>query len=74
MPRGSLEVDMLEEIDKKLPGIELQQRVAGMSPSPIAMKLGPGSKIPTAAVCLDDAMHAFTEARYALGESFAEDL
>jgi hypothetical protein len=45
-----------------------------MSPSPIAMKLGPGSRIPTAAVCLDDAMHAFTEARYALGESFAEDL
>ncbi|HEX9869844.1 MAG TPA: hypothetical protein VGC99_14840 [Candidatus Tectomicrobia bacterium] len=75
MPRGSLDRETLEAINGKLPDIlGLQRLIHQMSITGLSMKLGPKSRLPIAAVCLDDAAWALAEARYALHESFAEPL
>ena len=75
MSRGLLDDATLTAISQQLPNLEtLQGAVLRLSPDLIAAKLGPGSSIPTAAVCLQDTIHTLSDARYALHEALAHEI
>ncbi|MDO8806426.1 MAG: hypothetical protein Q7R35_18600 [Elusimicrobiota bacterium] len=75
MSRGLLDDATLLAIHEQLPNLkELQSIVLRFSPDFIALKLGPKSFIPTAAVCLQDTSHTVSNARYALHEALAHEI
>lgn len=74
MSRGLLDDPTLLAITQQLPNLDVvQNKVLKLNPSLIAVKFGPNSNIPTAAVCLQDSSHTLSDARYALHEALAHE-
>lgn len=74
MSRGQLDDATLSAIAQQLPDLEKIQGVAlRLHPGFIAIKFKPDSTIPTAAVCLQDASHTLSDARYAFHEALAHE-
>ena len=72
MSRGPLEATVKERISKELPDLsKLQDMVLRLPSDFLSINFTPGSTVPVASVCLQDAEHTLAEARYALGEVFA---
>ena len=72
MSRGWLEGSELERVSQEIPKLSyFQEKVIDLSPDFISISFAPESNIPEASVCLQDAVHTFREARYALYEVFA---
>jgi hypothetical protein len=75
MSRGLLDNSILFKISQELPDLEnLSKAALSLSPDFISLKFSPESLIPVAAVCLEDTLHALSEARYALHECFAHQI
>ena len=72
MSRGKLDKETAARVEKELPDV-LDVRTASLRLQPDFISRGfpPGSDIPIAAVCLQDATSMLEEARYALLESLA---
>ncbi|MDQ3713048.1 MAG: hypothetical protein M3388_12635 [Acidobacteriota bacterium] len=75
MSRGKLDKEMALKVEESLPSVR-DVRIATLNFSPESMSIGfpPESKIPIAAVCLQDATSSLEEVRYALLESFMQIL
>jgi hypothetical protein len=72
MSRGRLDKRALSEISKKVPDLtNYWQRVRILNPNTISIKFVHESRVPIAAVCLNDTLSAVGEATYALRESYA---
>jgi hypothetical protein len=75
MSRGLLDEVTLESINQQLPSIKnLEKIVLQIQPDFISTKFKPDSTIPTATVCLQDAVNTLAEARYALHEVIAHKI
>src|SRR2546422_912961 len=72
MSRGKLDKETSARVEKELPNV-LDVRTASLNLQPdlISMGFPPGSTVPVATVCLQDATSALEEARYALLEALA---
>jgi hypothetical protein len=72
MDRGKLDKETARNIDESLPSVHpVLIATQTFSPELISIGFPPNSKIPIAAVCLQDATSSLNEARYALFESLA---
>jgi hypothetical protein len=72
MSRGELDRERLERINATLPDLDPRlDAVIGLSPDIISIQFPPESGVPTAAVCLSDAVHTLAGVRYALFECSA---
>lgn len=75
MSRGQISDKKLSEVSEKVPNLrELWNIVRLLSPDSISIKFGPKSRVPIAAVCLNDALSATGEATYALKEAYAHEV
>jgi hypothetical protein len=75
MSRGELDNATLASISGQLPSIEdLEKTVLSLSPDLISARFKPKSSVPRASVCLQDAVNALAEARYALHEALAHKI
>ena len=69
MSRGLLDDSELERVSQEIPKLSyFQEKVETLSPDFISIPFAPESNIPEALVCLQDVVHTFREARYALHE------
>lgn len=75
MRRGKFNKETALKVEESLPSVH-NVRIATLNFSPEFISIGfpPASKIPTAAVCLQDATSSLGEVRYALLESFMQIL
>lgn len=72
MSRGQLDEETNNDIARTIPDIrELYNLGLPFNPSPLSAFLGPKSKLPVAAVCLEDVIDTFHAAGYALLEAQA---
>src|SRR5215213_169591 len=72
MTRGKLDKETAARVEKGLPNIlDLRKATLFFQPDFISRQFPPGSDIPIAAVCLQDATLTLKEVRYALFESIA---
>ncbi len=75
MSRGQIPDEKLSELNEKIPNLqEMYKVVRSLSPSPISINFGPKSRVPIAAVCLNDTLSAISEATYALREAYAHEI
>ena len=75
MSRGLLDAADIDRISREIPTLsELQDMILHLSPDFLSMSFQPGSNVPIASVCLNEALHLLTGARYALHEVFAHSI
>jgi hypothetical protein len=75
MSRGQISTEKLNDIGQKLPSLsEVMRIVRILSPDTISLKCGPKSRVPIAAVCLNDTLSTLGEAKYALREAYAHEV
>ncbi|MFN2390490.1 MAG: hypothetical protein ABR566_00840 [Pyrinomonadaceae bacterium] len=73
MSRGKLDRETALKIEESLPSVhDIQIATLNFSPDIISIRFPPESKIPIAAVCLQDATSSLEEVRYALLESLMQ--
>ncbi len=72
MSRGKLDKETSRKVEESLPSVQdVRNKTLDLRPEFISMGFPPQSKIPIAAVCLQDATYSLQEVRYALFEALA---
>jgi hypothetical protein len=75
MSRGQISDKKLSEVSERVPNLrDLWNVVRILSPDSISIKFGPRSRVPIAAVCLNDTLSATGEATYALREAYTHEI
>jgi hypothetical protein len=75
MSRGQISTEKSNAIEQQLPNlVKVMRIVRVLSPDTISLKCGPKSRIPVAAVCLNDTLSTLGQARYAVREAYAHEV